>query len=120
MHLACGSKGVGQMFGKVTSGVTGARLRLSAVTVAAALAAAVAGLSQAAPSVAAPQAGAVVAWGYNAAGQATVPPAAQSGVIAIAGGVYHSLALKSDGSVIAWAFGYGDHLTQVSRAVTQP
>jgi len=45
----------------------------------------------------------VLAWGYNADGQCTVPTAAQSGIIAIAGGLlWHSLALTADGEVIAW------------------
>jgi alpha-tubulin suppressor-like RCC1 family protein len=38
--------------------------------------------------------GQVIAWGDNRHGQAMVPAAAQSGVIAIAGGYGHSLALK--------------------------
>jgi len=42
----------------------------------------------------------VVAW--NAEGQTTVPVAAQSGVTAIAAGGYHTVALKSDGSVVEW------------------
>ncbi|MDR5698757.1 putative Ig domain-containing protein [Agromyces aerolatus] len=46
--------------------------------------------------------GSVIGWGNNGSGQATPPPAAQSGVIAIAAGSSHSLALKSDGSVIGW------------------
>ncbi len=41
-------------------------------------------------------------WGYNAYGQTTVPFAAQSGVVAIAAGGQHILALKSNGAVIAW------------------
>jgi hypothetical protein len=45
--------------------------------------------------------GQVVAWGDNGYGQTTVP-AGLSNVTAIAGGVYHSLALKSDGTVAAW------------------
>ena len=43
-----------------------------------------------------------VAWGRNDFGQATVPASAQADVIAIAGGDYHTLALKRDGSVVAW------------------
>jgi len=38
-------------------------------------------------------AGEVIAWGYNFYGQCTVPPEAKSGVLAIAGGAAHSLAL---------------------------
>jgi hypothetical protein len=45
--------------------------------------------------------GTVVAWGYNAHGESTVPDDL-SGVIAIAAGGAHSLALKSDGTVVAW------------------
>src|SRR5262245_32914045 len=45
---------------------------------------------------------AVVAWGYNQAGQTTAPLAAQSGVTAIAAGGYHTVALKNDGTVVAW------------------
>jgi alpha-tubulin suppressor-like RCC1 family protein len=43
----------------------------------------------------------VVAWGDNVAEQTTVPTDL-GGVLAIAGGNYHSLALKADGSVAAW------------------
>jgi len=46
------------------------------------------------------QAGAVVAWGNNDYGQCNIP-AADSGVSAIAGGWYHTIALK-DGAVLAW------------------
>lgn len=42
------------------------------------------------------------AWGLNDYGQSTVPDAAQGGVKAIAGGAFHSLALKGDGTVVAW------------------
>jgi hypothetical protein len=44
----------------------------------------------------------VLAWGYNNYGQCTVPAGAQSGVTAIAAGWYHTVALKSDGSVLPW------------------
>ena len=46
--------------------------------------------------------GAVVAWGRNGNGETTLPASASSGVAAVAGGRNHALALKSDGSVIAW------------------
>ncbi|MCU0782723.1 MAG: hypothetical protein MUF81_01475 [Verrucomicrobia bacterium] len=46
--------------------------------------------------------GAVVAWGNNTYGQSDVPVTAQSGVTAIAAGVYHSVVLKNDGSVVVW------------------
>jgi alpha-tubulin suppressor-like RCC1 family protein len=42
-----------------------------------------------------------VAWGDRCCGQ-TVVPAGLSGVTAIAAGDYSSLALKADGTVVAW------------------
>jgi hypothetical protein len=45
--------------------------------------------------------GAVVGWGYNGDGQLNIPAGLNSAT-AIAGGTIHSLALKSDGTVIAW------------------
>src|SRR6266446_10181 len=58
--------------------------------------------------------GTVSAWGYNFYGQlgngtntdsnTPVQTSGLSGVTAIAGGLFHSLALKSDGTV--WAWGY--------------
>lgn len=43
----------------------------------------------------------MVAWGYNYDGQCDVP-VPNSGFDAIAAGLWHSLGLKSDGSVVAW------------------
>ena len=45
--------------------------------------------------------GTVVAWGYNGKGQTTVP-AGLSGVVAIAARYDHTVALKQDGTVVAW------------------
>ena len=49
--------------------------------------------------------GAVVAWGYDYYGETKVPMAARSGVTAIAAGRAYTVALKNDGSVLAWGFG---------------
>ena len=46
--------------------------------------------------------GGVTVWGDNSFGQAHVPVAARSGVQAIAAGDSHTVALKNDGTVIAW------------------
>ncbi len=43
----------------------------------------------------------VVGWGNNSDGQLT-PPAGLSNLVAIAAGYFHSLALKSDGTVVGW------------------
>src|SRR5687767_10294085 len=45
--------------------------------------------------------GGVVAWGWNFRGETNVP-AGLSRVTSVAGGSYHSLALKIDGNVVAW------------------
>lgn len=42
----------------------------------------------------------VAAWGYNGTGASSVPTGMQA--IAVAGGPYHNLALKVDGTVAAW------------------
>jgi hypothetical protein len=52
------------------------------------------GVVPAVPALAANPGGAVVAWGYNISGQATVP-AGLSGVTAVAAGGWHSLAVVS-------------------------
>jgi alpha-tubulin suppressor-like RCC1 family protein len=43
----------------------------------------------------------IVAWGYNGYGQCTVP-SPNTGFTAIAAAYYHSLGLKTDGSIVAW------------------
>jgi len=45
--------------------------------------------------------GTVVAWGYDGAGQTSVP-GGLTNAITIAGGAYHSVALESNGTVVAW------------------
>ena len=53
--------------------------------------------------------GSLVPWGgCGLVGQCNVPAAAASGVTAIAVGPFQDLALKQDGSVIAWGCGLGD------------
>lgn len=49
----------------------------------------------------------VAAWGQNSDGQTSVPPGLV-GVVSVAGGQYHSLALKCDGTVVAWGAGAGN------------
>jgi len=55
-----------------------------------------------------------VAWGDNQFGQTTVPLTAKSGVVAIAAGDRHSVALKGDGSVVGWG------ITNISGLTTVP
>ena len=50
----------------------------------------------------------VVAWGNNFGWQSTVP-AGLNDVIAIAAAEYHNLALKRDGTVVAWGCGIANH-----------
>lgn len=49
--------------------------------------------------------GPIVAWGRNVEGQCNVPPP-NSDFIAVAGGRYHSLGLKANGTVEAWGGNY--------------
>ena len=53
----------------------------------------------------------VLAWGYNGQGQTTIPAAAQSGVTAIAAGGWHTVALKNDGTVVAWGDNHSGEVT---------
>ncbi|HVU99888.1 MAG TPA: hypothetical protein VHH88_00910, partial [Verrucomicrobiae bacterium] len=46
----------------------------------------------------------VTSWGYNDNGQRNIPTNAQN-VIAISAGEFHSLALRADGTVVAWGAG---------------
>jgi hypothetical protein len=48
--------------------------------------------------------GTVAAWGSDAAGQCDVPTGL-TGVVAVAAGGWHSVALKSDGTVLVWGGG---------------
>jgi alpha-tubulin suppressor-like RCC1 family protein len=56
----------------------------------------------------------VVGWGTGDYGQTTIP-AGLSGVTAIAAGHYHSLALKSDGTVVGWG---ADWLTTIPAGLS--
>ncbi len=50
--------------------------------------------------------GTVVAWGYNAQRQTSIPEGL-TGVVAIAAGSGHTVALRIDGTVVAWGANYG-------------
>jgi hypothetical protein len=52
----------------------------------------------------------VVAWGDNAQAQSTPPPGL-SGVVAIAAGFYHGLAVKADGTVVGWGLNNSGQIT---------
>ena len=54
------------------------------------------------PATSASMGSRVVTWGWKYSGTAKMPVAAQSGVVAIAAGYAHTVALMQDGSVIAW------------------
>ncbi|MDZ5461100.1 hypothetical protein [Azohydromonas lata] len=51
-------------------------------------------------------AGTVVGWGNNDEGQLNVPEGL-SDAVAIAGGGFHTVALRSNGTVVAWGYNYG-------------
>jgi len=72
-----------------------------ALMVATVTAPALTGSALAAPADLPPGGGTVVAWGSNTYGQTDVPDGL-SGATAIAAGQYHSLAVRSDGTVAAW------------------
>ncbi|KAF0170930.1 MAG: Uncharacterized protein FD161_4449 [Limisphaerales bacterium] len=54
--------------------------------------------------------GTVVAWGYNATG-ATNVPAGLNGVVAVAGGAEHSLAILQNGTVTGWGLNVSNQAT---------
>src|SRR3954465_13425509 len=60
-------------------------------------------------SAAASISGHVESWGVNQFGQAT-PPVGLDGVIAVAGGSYHSLALLTNGTVVGWGANFDGQL----------
>lgn len=53
--------------------------------------------------------GQVVGWGDDQAGQAT-PPSDLTNVVAVAGGDFHSVALRRDGTVVTWGYAGGADL----------
>ncbi|MCK4873792.1 MAG: hypothetical protein KAS72_13810, partial [Phycisphaerales bacterium] len=55
------------------------------------------------PAVAGADDGSIVAWGYNYEGPCDVPEP-NTDFTAVAGGMLHSLGLKSDGSIVAWGW----------------
>ncbi len=62
--------------------------------------------------------GEVVAWGQDSFGQLGVP-SGLTNVVAVAGGEYHTLALKDDGTVAAWGYnGFGQ--STVPTELTDP
>lgn len=59
-----------------------------------------------------------MAWGFNGYGQTMIPVAAQSGVTAIAAGLYHTVALRIDGAVVAWGDNFYGQSTVPAAAQT--
>jgi alpha-tubulin suppressor-like RCC1 family protein len=47
------------------------------------------------------QVGSIAAWGWNSDGQCNLP-SQNAGFVELAGGVDHSLGLRSDGTIVAW------------------
>ena len=78
--------------------------------------------------------GSVIAWGAGATntgvdpefGQSIIPSNLVGGATSVSGGLYHSVALKNDGTVVAWGYnGYGQTtipagLTTVSAVASLP
>jgi len=62
-----------------------------------------------------PPQGTVVAWGRNDLGQTNVP-APNTGFIAVAAGINHSLGLRTGGSIVAWGYGCQTHIPTYNNA----
>ena len=58
----------------------------------------------------------VIAWGADTNGEVDVPSGLNN-VVALAGGQYHSVALKNDGTITAWGYN-GDGETDVPQTAT--
>lgn len=63
-----------------------------------------------------PTSGVVAAWGYNGYGQTTVP--ANLIAKAIATGAGHVLAVKEDGTVVAWGWDYAGQVSAIPSGLT--
>ena len=59
----------------------------------------------------------ITSWGYDIYNQVTDTPR-DTNFTAIAGGGYHSLALKSDGSLISWGDDYYNQVTNTCLLYT--
>jgi trimeric autotransporter adhesin len=63
--------------------------------------------------------GTVIGWGSNTFGATTIPAAATN-VVAIAAGLWHSLALRADGTVIGWGWDADGQVTIPAGLKTLP
>jgi|GEM_PF-3257022 len=61
--------------------------------------------------------GEVKGYGANLGGQISIPSAASSNVVAVAGGNGHSLALKNNGEIVQWGNIQGDIPSEIQGAV---
>lgn len=63
------------------------------------------------------EAGRVEAWGFNGYGQCNIPTAARSGVKAVSKGQDWVMALKTDGTILAWGQNYQNQLSVPNSAM---
>jgi hypothetical protein len=90
-------------------------LRPRGLLIGAALAASVLAVVLASPASSAQTtvpAGTPLAWGWNPFGQTDVP-SGLADVVAVSGGGNHNLALKSDGTVVAWVRSWSNHYSGI-------